>query len=69
MGDQEGTAAAALPALSTDDPHGLAVKLELHLSVGQQARPFPDLGWDGDLTFRCNAHDHRALLFAALFVS
>src|SRR5204863_2053088 len=46
MGHKAGATAAAFPGLGSDDPHDLAIELELHLSVGQQARPFADFGRD-----------------------
>jgi hypothetical protein len=43
--------AVAFPswACRANDPNDLSVELEIHFGMGQEARPFADVGWDRDL--------------------
>lgn len=49
MSDKTSTATTVFTGFGTNDAHDLAIELELHLRLWQQASPFADFGRDGHL--------------------
>jgi hypothetical protein len=56
MCDKASASAIFVPRFGTNDAHGVAVELEFDFCLRQQPSSLPDVGRNGHLPLRCDAH-------------